>query len=77
MHTIGPIQRGSFVTLDFPPIVGRVQKVSRDRTRALVNFGPYVKAFPCTRLRVTPAPTIHDPMAFNLAPLNQFEDWQD
>lgn len=48
--TVGPIKRGSIVALDFPPILGRVVNVNRNRSAFLVDFGEFVKWFQVRRL---------------------------
>lgn len=54
MLTVGTIKRGDHVALDFPPIVGIVMNVNRNRSAFLVDFRDFIKWFPVRRLRLIP-----------------------
>jgi hypothetical protein len=54
MLTVSQIKRGDRVALDFPPIVGLVQNVNRNRSAFLVDFRDFTKWFPVRRLRLIP-----------------------
>lgn len=68
MQTSGPIKRGSIVALDFPPILGKVLNVNRNRTAFLVDFGEFVKWFQVRRLRLAPSITYRPVKHFQRAP---------
>lgn len=54
MYTSSTIKRGSLVRLNFPPIIGQVTNVNRNRSAFLVDFGEFRKWFAVHRLTLVP-----------------------